>query len=335
MAKSAFPLWIEPMRATLTDDRFSSMDWLFEPKLDGERCLTFRNGKEIRLSSANRQPLNIPYPEIVAAVRAQKAGQFVLDGEVVAFTGSRTDFALLQQRMHINDPKLARSSPVKIFYYVFDLLFLNGKDLRASPLLERKALLQKNIKFIQPMVYMTHLSGNGEEYYAQACRQGWEGLIAKHENSRYAAGRSREWLKFKCVLEQEFVIGGYSDPEGARPGFGALLLGYYENKKLRYAGKVGTGYSQDTLDRLTRQLSQLQVPRAPFADADISPRGVHWVRPKLVAQIGFAEWTPEGKLRQGRFMGLRRDKAPEKVVRERPFLLNPQKFLKVRRPGRS
>jgi len=319
MQKNAFPSWFPPMRASLSDQPFSSKEWIFEPKLDGQRCMAFRDGNKIELWSANEQPINIQYPEIVKALASQRAKQCVLDGEIVAFDGERSSFPKMQLRMHLHDPALVKASKVPIFYYVFDLLFLDGKDLRGIPLLERKRLLKQKIRFQKPLVFMTHLDEKGEEYYGEACRKGWEGLIAKRAESRYISGRSRDWLKLKCVLEQEFVIGGYSDPEGARSGFGAILVGVYEGDRLHYAGKVGTGFNQEMLDRMSERLKSIEISRSPFTDADIPRRGVHWVEPKLVAQLGFAEWTPENKLRQGRFLGLRDDKPPRDVVRERPI----------------
>jgi bifunctional non-homologous end joining protein LigD len=315
MKKLSVPSWIEPMRATLTDRRFSEKGWIFEPKLDGERCLAFKSSRTVRLYSANHHPINVQYPDLQESIAALKVKDAVFDGEVVAFEGEKTSFAKLQKRMHLSSVAAARASDVSVFYYIFDLLFIDGRRLTDHPLKERKALLQK-IKLTKPLVYMSHLEEEGERYYAEACRRGWEGLIAKKQDSLYISGRSREWLKLKCILEQEFVVGGYSDPEGARSGFGALLLGYYLNGSLLYAGKVGTGYDHEMLERLSGKLKTLETLRCPFANYAASLRGVHWVRPVLVAQVGFAEWTPDGKLRQGRFLGLRRDKAPQAVTRE-------------------
>jgi len=197
-------------------------------------------------------------------------------------------------------------------------LYLDGYDTMAVPLGRRKDLLSRALEFRDPVRFTTHRETEGERYFREACRQRWEGLIAKRLESPYEAGRrSRDWLKFKCVNEQEFVIGGYTEPRGHRVGFGALLVGYYENGKLRYAGKVGTGFDEALLEQLYRRLAALEISKPPFAAGeDLPRRDVHWVKPELVAQIGFTEWTGDGKLRHPRFMGLRDDKRPEEVTRE-------------------
>lgn len=169
----------------------------------------------------------------------------------------------------------------------------------------------------RPLRFTAHRNREGESYYQNACRKGWEGVIAKRANSQYAHSRSKDWLKFKCSNQQEFVIGGYTDPKGERIGFGALLIGYYEDKELSFAGKVGTGFDDQTLRSMSKKLSSLERKSSPFASEDISNKGIHWVSPKLVAQVGFTEWTDDGKLRHPRFIGLRRDKNPREVVREK------------------
>ncbi len=308
--------WVEPMLATLTHERFSREGWIFEPKFDGERCLALRNGDSVHLLSRNRKPLDGTYPELIEPLRAQPAESFILDGEVVAFDGEVTSFRRLQQRMQIHDARQALSANVPVFYYVFDLLCLSGKDLTHEPLIDRKRLLETTFRFADPLRFTSLRETEGEAFYAEACRRGWEGLIAKRSGSEYVSRRSREWLKFKCTNQQEFVIGGYTDPKGARAEFGALLVGYYERGKLRYAGKVGTGYTEDTLSRLGKQLAALTSPASPFFEPVLPHHGVHWVKPKLVAEVGFTEWTNDGKLRHPRYLGLRDDKAAEAVVRE-------------------
>jgi DNA ligase D-like protein (predicted ligase) len=317
LRRSGMPQWTGPMLATLTDERFSSSDWLYERKLDGERCLVFRDGRSARLLSRNRKRLDDSYPELVDALEAQPDARFVADGEIVAFEGSTTSFARLQDRMRIDDPERARQSGVKVYYYLFDLLHLDGYDLTGLPLRRRKALLRRLLDFEQPLRFTVHRNGEGEAYYRQACKKGWEGIIAKRADAGYAHSRSRDWLKFKCVHEQELVIGGYTDPKGSRTGFGALLLGYYEDGELRYAGRVGTGFDERTLDELGGRLADIARDDCPFAEQDeAGGRGVHWTRPRLVAQIGFTEWTEDGRLRHPRFLGLRRDKRPREVRRE-------------------
>jgi DNA ligase D-like protein (predicted ligase) len=312
------PGWIDPMLATLTDRRFSDPGWVFERKLDGQRCLAFRTASAVRLLSRGRQRLDGTYPELVDALAAQGPDDLVVDGEVVAFEDNRTSFARLQQRLGITDPREARRSPVAVFYYLFDVVHLDGHDTTRLPLRARKALLRTALEYRAPLRFTPHRNTKGEAAFASACAKGWEGVIAKRADAPYRSGRSTDWLKFKCSAGQEFVIGGFTEPAGSRVGFGALLVGYYDDGNLVYAGKVGTGYSTATLVDLRRRLDALEVPASPFADARISRRGVHWVRPELVAEIEFTEWTTDGKLRHPRFEGLRHDKAPREVTRERP-----------------
>jgi DNA ligase D-like protein (predicted ligase) len=313
------PDWFEPELATLTKDRFSDPAWFYERKLDGERCLAFRDGGELRLMTRNRKIVSSTYPELVEAFLAQQADDFVLDGEVVAFSDGQTRFAQLQQRMQVARPSAELLRTVPVQYYLFDVLWADGTDLRRQPLRERKQRLRQLLDFADPLRYTEHRVGDGVGFYSEACRLGWEGLIAKRADSPYQAGRTKDWLKFKCENNQEFVIGGYTDPRGSRIGFGALLLGVYDSDgQLVYAGKVGTGFNEQTLRRLHDELSKLEQDRSPF-DRGTPPRaGVHWVKPRLVAQIGFSEWTTAGELRHPRFQGLRRDKSPADVIREVP-----------------
>lgn len=304
------------MLATLTDKRFSDAGWIYERKLDGIRCLAHRSGANVTLYSRKRLHLERTYPEIVDALGAQESDDFVIDGEVVAFEGRRTSFALLQQRSGITDPARARESPVHVIYYVFDLLCLDGNDTRGLPLRSRKKLLKNAIEFTGPLRFTTHRNADGEDYLEHACASGWEGIIAKKADSVYASRRSPNWLKFKCTAGQEFVIGGFTRPTGSRTGFGALLLGYFEGDRFVYAGKVGTGFDERTLRDLRAKLDDLEVGRSPFADARRFERGTHFVRPSIVAQIGFTEWTRDGMLRHPRFEGIREDKAASEVVRE-------------------
>ena len=317
--RRAQPRWAAPMLAVLTEVRFSSEEWIFERKLDGERCLAFRDGGELRLLSRTQQRLNDTYPELAEALFTQACDDFVVDGEVVAFEGTQASFARLQQRMQLCDPERARRSGVRVFYYLFDLLHLDGRDATGLPLRERKALLRGALSFAGPLRYLPHRNAEGKRFYREACGKGWEGLIAKRADAPYRHERSRDWLKFKCVNEQEFVIGGYTDPGGKRIGFGALLVGYHDARgRLRYAGKVGTGYSDAVLRDIGGRLARIEQEEPPFARDRLPRSGVHWVRPELVAQIGFTEVTGEGKLRHPRFLGLRRDKPPREVVLERP-----------------
>lgn len=311
------PTWMDPMLATLTDRRFSDPNWIFEDKLDGERCLAFKRGATVRLLSRNKLTLDNTYPEIVDGLAGAGTHDCIVDGEIVAFDGNRTSFAKLQGRIGIKDPDEARRTGIEVFYYVFDILHADGYDVTAVDLMDRKTLLQGALDFASPVRFLTHKDRDGEVFYREACQQGLEGLIAKRRDSEYIHGRSPDWLKFKCINEQEIVIGGFTDPTGSRVGFGALLVGYYERGKLRYAGKVGTGFVTATLLRLHRRLAARETKQSPFSD-EVREKGAHWARPDLVAQIGFTEWTNEGKLRHPRFLGLRTDKAAKDVVRERP-----------------
>lgn len=307
--------WLEPCLATLTDQRFSSDDWVFERKLDGVRVLAGRDTDEPMLWSRNHKRVNAAYPEVVEAFVGQP-DRFLVDGEIVAFDGNRTSFARLQSRIHLTDPRAALRTGVTVYFYVFDMLAVGGVDLTQLPLRSRKRLLHELFDFIDPLRYSTHRNGDGREFFEQACARGWEGLIAKRADGPYRSGRTRDWLKFTCVADQEFVIGGFTEPKGARTGFGALLIGYYEGKRLRYAGKVGTGYNERTLRDLRVRLDGIAREDSPFGER-IPERAAHWVEPELVAQIGFTEWTPDGKLRHPRFTGLRKDKPARSVVRER------------------
>jgi bifunctional non-homologous end joining protein LigD len=297
------------MKAVLTDERFSDPAWIFERKLDGIRCISIRSGGELRLLSRNDLSLNARYPELAQALAAEACEQFVVDGEVVAFDGAQTSFARLAQRaLH----------PVPVFLYVFDVIWLDGHDVRRLPLRTRKRLLRRALEFHGPVRWTPYRNRDGEALFVEACRKGWEGLIAKRADSPYVTTRSRDWLKLKCEHGQELVIGGYTAPQGSRAEFGALLLGYYQDGRLEYAGKVGTGFDAETLRSLGARLRELRRDDPPFADAAaIRERGVSWVEPQLVAQLGFTEWTSHGRLRHPRFLGLRDDKAASEVVRER------------------
>jgi bifunctional non-homologous end joining protein LigD len=306
---SAPPTGSSAMKATLTRERFSDPNWIFERKLDGIRCVAIRSDNEVRLLSRNDLSLNGRYPEVAAALSAQPCRSFALDGEIVAFKGSATSFARLAQR---------RQHFVPVYFYVFDLLWLEGSDIRALPLRTRKRLLRDALTFADPVRLTQHRNGDGEALFEQACRKGWEGLIAKRADSPYTDRRSRDWLKLKCEQGQELVIAGYTAPRGSRTEFGALLLGYYEHGILRYAGKVGTGFDQETLSELGGTMRSLRAAQPPFGEnSGIRERGVTWVKPVLVAQVAFTEWTGHGRLRHPRFLGLRDDKAAAEVVRER------------------
>jgi len=312
------PRSTEPMKAYLHDKPFSDPGWIFERKLDGVRALAFRHGDRISLASRTGRTLNPSYPELVDALAAQPDDDFVVDGEIVAFKGGRTSFERLQGRMGIADPERARRSGIAVFLYLFDLLHLDGHDVTRLPLLARKQLLRRALRWEDPLRFTTHRRAKGEEAFADACRRGWEGVVAKRADSTYQRARSRDWLKVKCEARQELVIGGWTAPKGSRTRFGALLVGYYDAGRLRYAGKVGTGFDRSTLDALGDKLEELERPTPPFASNGALPRAARWAEPELVAEIAFTEWTRDGKLRHPRYLGLRDDKRAEDVVRERP-----------------
>jgi len=319
LVESGQPEWVDPMLATLTDERFSDPDWIFERKLDGERCIAYRSGSDTRLVSRNRKDIGTFYPELQEALASQAEDDFVVDGEIVAFSGGVTSFERLAGRMHLVSDDPVSDTGVAVYYYLFDIVHLNGFDVSGLPLRERKRLLRRAIDFADPLRFAVHRNTRGEEFYEEACRKGWEGVIAKDATSPYVHGRSKKWLKFKCVLQQELVVGGFTDPRRSRVGFGALLLGYHDDGDFVYAGKVGTGFDDTTLERLRGKLDRIERSSSPF-DRGEAPEGrhVHYVTPRLVAEIGFAEWTSAGHLRHPRFLGLRDDKDAGEVVREKP-----------------
>jgi bifunctional non-homologous end joining protein LigD len=307
--KAPAPRSAQLMKAVLERTPFSDPDWIFERKLDGVRCLAIRSDDGLRTLSRNDHDLGGRYPEVRDAVAAQRDHEFAVDGEVVAFAGRQTSFARLAQR---------GQRPVAVFFYVFDLLWLDGYDTRSLGLRSRKRLLRETLTFDGPLRLTPHRNATGQEMFTDACRKGWEGVVAKRADSPYRATRSRDWLKFKCEAGQELVIGGFTAPRGSREEFGALLVGYFDGGRLSYAGKVGTGFDRETLRSLGQRLRSLRRDGSPFADpASIREAHVTWVTPELVAQLGFTEWTRAGRLRHPRFLGLRDDKPAREVVRER------------------
>jgi ATP-dependent DNA ligase len=277
--------WLEPMAATLTQDRFAGPEWLFERKFDGIRLLAYKRGDDVQLFSRNRLPQDLP--TVAAAVRSLPVDDVILDGEVT-WDG--------------------RSG-----YHVFDILWLNGHAVTALPLEERRALLE-SLPFESPMRRVEIV--DDAEPWERARREGWEGVIAKRRGSPYEHRRSKHWLKMKIEASQEFVVGGFTDPQGARVGLGALLAGYYDGDDFVFAGKIGTGFDTRLLLDLRRRLDAIAVDKPPFTKGKGLPRLGHWVRPEIVVQVGFIEWTVHGKLRHPRLLGVRDDKSPHDVVRE-------------------
>lgn len=318
LKRRAQPEWTKPMLATLTHDPFSDPQWIYERKLDGERCLVFREQDTVRLMSRNKKDLNDTYPELVDAAGDIQVSHYVADGEIVAFDGDVTSFSRLQDRIGLTDAEQARQSGTKVYLYLFDLLHAQGYDLTALDQRNRKSVLRRMPGRAEPLRYTPHRNEDGLGYFRQACDKGWEGIIAKRADAPYRHSRSRNWLKFKCVNRQELVIGGFTEPGGSRVGFGALVLGYYKAGRLVYAGRVGTGFDDQLLEKLRRRMSDLERTTPPFDHLPHSAGGddVHWISPKLVAEIGFTEWTDDGQLRHPRFIGLRKDTQPTKVRRE-------------------
>ena len=280
------PAWLEPMAATLTQDRFAGDDWLFERKFDGIRLIAYKRGKDVKLYSRNQLLQNIPPVE--SAIAAMPVKELILDGEVTWDRHSG--------------------------YHVFDILWLDGKSTTSLPLEERRTLLAK-LTFKPPLQRVDLL--DDKEPWERARRQGWEGVIAKRRGSPYEHRRSKHWLKMKIEASQELVVGGFTDPQGARVGLGALLVGYYEGDDLVFAGKIGTGFDTKLLLDLRKRLDKLEIPKTPFTIATGLPRlRAHWVRPSIVVQVSFIEWTGNNKLRHPRLIGVRFDKSPREVVRE-------------------
>jgi bifunctional non-homologous end joining protein LigD len=318
-AQASLDDWLEPELATLTRDRFFSPDWIYERKFDGERCLAYHSAGSVRLMTRNRQNVNGTYPEIADALLGQRADGFVIDGEVVAMQAGATSFSRLQQRLGVRSPSAQLIESVPVTYFAFDVLRTGGDDVRHLTLRERKKILRPLLSYGGAVRFTVHRTRDGQAYWDHAQRSGWEGLVVKRADSPYTGGRSRDWLKFKAENSQEFVIGGFTDPQGSRSGFGALLIGYYDEAgKLAYAGKVGTGFDQETLANLHATLAGLTQPQTSFSSGARPRTGAHWVRPVLVCQVGFSEWTTAGQLRHPRYLGLRRDKDPGSVTRERP-----------------
>jgi len=310
--------WIPPMLATLVEEPPRAGQWLYEPKLDGVRVLVYANAGNVRLFSRNRKPLDGAYPELVDALSFAVRGDAVLDGEVVAVdprTG-QSSFSRLQRRMQLRDELRARASDVPVELYLFDCMFYEGIDLTNLPLVDGKSVLRDVVWYDDPIRFTPFKTTGSAAMLRDACAKGAEGIIAKRSESRYVSARSTDWLKIKCVHQQELVVGGYTAPKGSRENLGALLVGYYEHGALRYAGKVGTGYDRATLEMLQRKLAPLHRRTSPFAPGPAPTGEVQWVTPKLVVEIGFGEWTPAGLLRHPRYLGLREDKTAAEVRRE-------------------
>ena len=300
------PAFVPPMLAKLVTKAPDGEGWVYERKLDGLRCIAVRAGDRVELWSRSQQSFTARFGGIVEAMGRLPVDEVVLDGEIVALEGDRTSFALLQRPGSTATPLL----------YAFDVLHVDGSDVRNRPLLERKQLLKGVVKGRGAVRRVDHVTGDPAALLRQACADEWEGLIAKRADAPYRSGRSSDWLKLKCSASQELVIGGWTEPRGARTHFGALLVGYHDAEGLRYAGKVGTGFDAATLADLHRRLVARERPTSPFVDK-VRERAAHWAEPDLVANFAFTEWTTDNKLRHPRYEGLRPDKDAGAVIRER------------------
>jgi bifunctional non-homologous end joining protein LigD len=298
------PFRISPMLATLVDEPFDRPNWIFEEKYDGVRMFAYKEGARISLLSRNGIDRTGGYPEIAQAVKTLNADTLLLDGEVVVFDGKRISrFQLLQQ---------GKGTPK---YAIFDCLFRNSKDLRKEPLSVRRQVVETVVRPEGILRVSAKLAENGLKAFRIAAQRGLEGIVAKNLQSKYDSRRSREWLKVKVHQEQEFVIGGFTKPKGSRVDFGALLLGVYGKNGLQFAGKVGTGFDVETLNALHLKFRSLIQPKSPFVEPVKEP-DVTFLKPKLVAQISFSEWTKDCKLRHPLYLGLRDDKKATEVSRE-------------------
>jgi bifunctional non-homologous end joining protein LigD len=270
---TAFPKWLVPMAATLTQERFSGPEWIFERKFDGIRLLAYKKGDDVQLFSRNHLPQDLP--AIQHAIERLPHHELILDGEITWGGGN-------------------------VAYHVFDIMWLDGRNVTALPLEERRDLLA-HLPFQEPLHRVALIEDANPWERAQS--EGWEGVIAKRRGSIYEHRRSKEWLKMKCELSQDFIVGGFTDPQGKRVGLGALLVGYHRNDDFVFAGKIGTGFDTKLLLELRARLDQLEIPKAPFTKAIGLPRlRAHWVKPEIVVHVGFIEWTTHGKLRHPRLL---------------------------------
>ncbi|MGE5524018.1 MAG: DNA ligase D [Rhodospirillaceae bacterium] len=329
--KAPLPEFVDPQLATLVDEPPTGKGWVHEMKLDGYRILARIDNGTARLYSRNGKDWTAKFPAIARGASRLPVDSAWVDGEIVVLMpDGRSSFQALQNA-------LSRGTE-DVYYYLFDLPYLDGYDLRRATLLQRKALLEQVLSAKRdPLRLSAHAEAPGAEYYRQACDLKLEGIICKRADSPYTAGRGRSWVKVKCEMRQEMVIGGYTNPEGTRKGFGALLLGVYEDGKLRFSGKVGAGFNTATLTALKKRLDTLLQDAPPFVNPPqgAEARRSHWVRPELVAEVRFTEWTADGTLRHPSFQGLREDKKAAEVVRERPAALQSERSEEPPAPARK
>lgn len=308
--------------ATLVDEAPEGDQWLHEQKFDGYRILAVKHRGKVELRSRRDKPWTKMFPTIVSAIEKLSDASLILDGEIAAvLPDGRTSFQALQNALS--------GSQAALVYFAFDVLAIDDEDLSKLPLEQRKQRLREvitpAIEKKLPLRYSDHVIGNGAAFFALACQRGLEGIVSKRRDQPYAGGRGKGWLKTKCLQRQEFVIGGFTEGEGSRNGIGSLLLGHYKDGALVYAGKVGTGFTMKSLDDAIERLAPIEQKTSPFTPvpsrAHTGPR-VHWVAPKLVAEVAFSEWTDDGRLRHPSFQGLRFDKPASDIVRERAVVAN-------------
>jgi len=305
------PEVIQPMLATLADDPFSSPEWIFETKWDGFRSVCFvRNGKT-RFVSRNQIDMTPQYPELAEVAKQIDANEAILDGEIVALDkAGMPRFQLLQPRVGRKSGIEALRGQGHIVYYVFDLLYVDGSDLTPCPVVERKQVLENILRPASFIKLSEHIAADGEAFFKQIEKFHLEGMIAKRASSAYLQKRSKDWLKIKTVVRSEVVVGGYTEPRGSRSHFGALVVGLYRDGELRYVAHVGGGFNQRTLGRIFKLMQPLKTKNSPFVDAPKTNEPVQWLKPKLVAEVKFSEWTADRRLRHPVFIGLRDDKKP-------------------------
>jgi bifunctional non-homologous end joining protein LigD len=309
---------VAPQLATLVTAPPPGDAWLHEMKFDGYRILCRVSGRRATLWSRNANDWTERFPEIAEAAARLPVRKALLDGEIaVLLPNGTTSFQALQNALSGGDQG-------RLVYFVFDLLHLDGQDLTGAALEARKAALEKllPLRRDEPIRYSSHVVGRGDAFFKEACQRALEGIVSKRRDRPYEPGRGQSWLKVKCVREQEFVVGGFTEPKGTRAGLGALLLGVYERDgTLAYAGKVGTGFTGESATRLRQRLDSLRTRESPFRLRPPGAAEARWVKPEVVAQVAFTEWTEDGRLRHPAFKGLREDKPPRDIVRERPRAL--------------
>jgi bifunctional non-homologous end joining protein LigD len=306
------PEIIHPMLATLVDDPFSNSEWIFETKWDGFRSICFVKQGKSRFVSRNQIEMTPQYPELAGVAKQIDAKEAILDGEIVALDkDGMPRFQLLQPRVGRKSGIEALRGQGHIVYYVFDLLYVDGQDLTSCPLVERKEVLEQILKPAGFIKLSEHILGDGEAFFKQIEKFHLEGMIAKRAASPYVQKRTRDWLKVKTIQRSEVVIGGYTEPRGSRAHFGALVVGLYRGHDLHYVAHVGGGFNQRSLAEIYKLMQPLKAKTSPFVDAPKTNEPVQWLKPKLVAEVKFSEWTADYRLRHPVFIGLREDKQPE------------------------